>query len=187
MNMERENGFTLIEVLVTIVVVSILLAAGVPSFMEFIKNNRLSAQANSLVAAIQVTRNEAVKRGTGMVICAKDPDNVACSGDNNWTNGWIIFSDLDQEGDLDGDGICATADDHNTKDCVLRTINALQKNTLIGNPGSNGSIRFLPDGTAFNVDVSPFKLTADDCKRQQVRGITLTRQGHAIIAKQDCP
>jgi len=184
MNMGRENGFTLIEVLVTIVVVSILLAAGVPSFMDFIKNNRLSAQANSLVAAVQVTRNEAVKRGTGMVICAKDPDNVACSGDNNWTNGWIIFSDLDQDGALDGDGSCATTDDHNKKECVLRTVTSLQSNTLAGN---NSSIRFQPDGAAVNAASTSITLTADDCKRQQVRGITITRQGHATIAKQNCP
>ena len=181
MNMDRENGFTLIEVLVTIVVVSILLAAGVPSFMDFIKNNRLSAQANSLVAAVQVTRNEAVKRGTGMVICAKDPDNVACSGDNNWTNGWIMFTDLDQDGALDGDGSCTTTDDHNKKECVLRVVNAMQSNTLAG---SNSIIQFKPDGTAAQTSI---KLTAEDCKRQQVRDITITGQGHATIAKQDCP
>jgi type IV fimbrial biogenesis protein FimT len=184
MNMERENGFTLVELLITIVVVSILLAAGVPSFMQMIKNNRLTAQANSLVAAVQVTRNEAVKRGTNIVICAKKPDDVACSDDNNWTNGWIVFSDLDQGGDLDGDGICTTADDHLKKECVLRTTNALQKNTLTGN---NDKIQFQPDGTAINVAATTVTLTADDCKQQQVRGITITRQGHAIVAKQDCP
>ena len=53
MNMAKTKGFTLIELLITIVVVSVLLAAGVPSLMEFIKNNKLTAQANSLVAAIQ--------------------------------------------------------------------------------------------------------------------------------------
>jgi len=182
--MKRENGFTLVELLVTIVVVSILLATGVPSFMQMIKNNRLSAQANSLVAAIQLTRSEAVKRGTSMVICAKDPDAVACSGNNNWTNGWIIFSDLDQGGDLDGDGTCSTADDHHAKDCVLRTITTMQYNTLTGN---DSSIRFQPDGTATNAAATALTLTADDCRKQQVRRITITRQGHAIVAKQDCP
>jgi len=184
MIMKRENGFTLVELLITIVVVSILLATGVPSFMQMIKNNRLTAQTNSLVAAIQVTRNEAVKRGTSMVICAKKSDAVACSDDKNWANGWIIFSDLDQGADLDGDGICTTTDDHHDKECVLRTTNSLQRNTLTGN---NGKIQFNPDGTAVDVDVNPIRLTADDCKQQQVREITITMQGHAIVAKQDCP
>lgn len=184
MNMAKTKGFTLIELLITIVVVSVLLAAGVPSLMEFIKNNKLTAQANSLVAAIQVTRSEAVKRGTFMVICAKSPDDVTCSGDNDWTNGWIVFSDLDQQGDLDGNGNCTVADDNNTKDCVQRTITAQGNNTLTSNASS---IQFQPDGQAVNAAATTFTLTADDCKQQQVRGITITRQGHAIIAKQDCP
>jgi type IV fimbrial biogenesis protein FimT len=184
MNMAKTKGFTLIELLITIVVVSVLLAAGVPSLMEFIKNNKLTAQANSLVAAIQITRSEAVKRGAFMVICAKSPDDVTCSGDNDWTNGWIVFSDLDQQGDLDGNGNCTVADDNNTKDCVQRTITAQGNNTLTSNASS---IQFQPDGQAANAAATTFTLTADNCKQQQVRGITITRQGHATIAKQDCP
>jgi len=184
MNMVKENGFTLVELLVTIVVLTILLATAVPSFMEIIKNNRLTAQANSLVAAIQVTRSEAVKRGSGMVICAKDPGNLACSGNNDWTTGWIVFSDLDQEGDLDGNGICSTADDNISRDCVLRIIDQLQENTLAAN---NSSIRFAPNGQTTSAAATTITLTADDCKQQQVRNITITRQGHAIVSKQDCP
>ena len=49
MNMEREKGFTLVELLITIVVVSILLATGVPSVIQMVKNNRVTTQANKLV------------------------------------------------------------------------------------------------------------------------------------------
>ena len=44
LNMDKEPGFTLVELLITIVVVSILLAAGVPAFQSFIKNNRVTAR-----------------------------------------------------------------------------------------------------------------------------------------------
>jgi len=182
MNMANENGFTLVELLITIVVLSILLTIGAPSFMEMIKNNRLTAQTNSLVAAIQATRNEAIKRGTGMVICSKDPDDIDCSGDNDWTTGWIVFSDLDREGDLDGDGICTTADDHNTKECVLRTIDGIENNSLTGN---SSNIQFDPSGQT--VAAATITLIADDCYNQQVRIITVTSQGHTSVAKDNCP
>ena len=56
MYMERQNGFTLVELLITIVVVSVLLATAIPSFMQFIKNNRVTGQANSFVVSIHVAR-----------------------------------------------------------------------------------------------------------------------------------
>ncbi len=76
MNMERENGFTLVELLISIVIVTTLLAMGVPSIKDFMKNNRLSAQSNALVTGLQVARSEAVKRGADTVICASS--NQTC-------------------------------------------------------------------------------------------------------------
>ena len=185
MNMEREKGFTLIELLITIVVISILLATGVPSFMEFIKNNRLTSQANSLVISIQAARSEAIKRGTGAVICAST-DQATCSGDNDWTTGWIVYSDIDQEDgglnlDADGDG----DEDCLTDDCMVRTSDRLQKATLNG--GGTNSIRFLPNGRSSNAAATTFTLTANDCKHNQVRDITVTTQGQTIVTARDCP
>jgi type IV fimbrial biogenesis protein FimT len=179
MNMERENGFTLVELLITIVVVSILLATGVPSFMEFVKNNRLSAQANNLVIAIQVARSEAVKRGSGSVICAS-ADQATCSGNDDWTTGWIVYSDINQNGNLDlGGGDCVT------DDCIVRINGSIEKATLDG--GGTNNIRFQPDGRTTSVAATTITITADECKHQQVRGITITTQGHTIVSNQNCP
>lgn len=179
MNMESENGFTLVELLITIVVVSILLATGIPSFMEFVKNNRLSAQANNLVISIQVARSEAVKRGSGSVICAS-ADQATCSGDDDWTTGWIVYSDVNQNGNLDlGGGDCET------DDCIVRTNGNIEKATLNG--AGTDNIRFQPDGRTTNVAATTIRITADECKHQQVRDITVTTQGHTIVSNQDCP
>ncbi len=179
MNMESENGFTLVELLITIVVVSILLATGIPSFMEFVKNNRLSAQANNLVISIQVARSEAVKRGSGSVICAS-ADQATCSGDDDWTTGWIVYSDVNQNGNLDlGGGDCET------DDCIVRTNGSIEKATLDG--AGTDNIRFQPDGRTTNVAAAAITITADECKHQQVRNITVTTQGHTIVSNQDCP
>jgi len=180
--MKRQNGLTLIELLITMVVLTIILALGVPSFMQFIKNNRITAQASSLVISVQLARNEAIKRGSGSVICAST-DQATCSGDDDWTTGWIVFSDLDRNGTPDvgaTDPLCEP-----TEDCIMRTANSLSKSTLDG--GGTDNIRFLPNGLTNSGGTMTLTLTADDCYSNQVRDITITRQGHMTITKQPCP
>ena len=62
-SMNANNGFTLIELMVTVAVLAIVLSLGVPSYRALIINNRLTAQANALVASINLARSEAIKRG----------------------------------------------------------------------------------------------------------------------------
>ncbi len=184
MSMESDRGFALIELLITIVVATILLAIGVPSFQEFSKNSRISGQSNNLVISIQVARNEAIKRGTGAVLCAST-DQATCSGNDDWSTGWIVFSDVGQDGNLDLDANGDGVEDCVRDDCIVRTSNALTKSTLDGNGTS--SIRFLPTGLTTNVAAVTLKLTADDCFHNQIRDISITRQGHTMVTKQDCP
>lgn len=187
--MDKQNGMTLIELLITIAVIAVSLALGLPAMSEFIKNNRLTGQTNSLVTAIQVARNEAVKRNTGTTICARNPGTGTCSGGNDWTNGWLVFSDLDQDGDLDGNGSCTTAAEERTKECILRSDNAIIKATATG---TDSNILFMPDGRKFNAGGTPLAeatitLKADNCIRKQVRKVTVTAQGRTVTTTEDCP
>ena len=178
MNMEREKGFTLIELLITIVVASILLATGVPSIMQMIKNNRVTTQANKLVTAIQLARNEAVKRGTRTTLCAANANLDNCSSSTNWTNGWIVFSNLN--GDMTADtGTDACLE---TEDCLMRASDGASRSTLTGD---DTAIHFLPTGYTANGPVK-FTLKADSCEYQQERAITVTPQGHTTITQQAC-
>jgi type IV fimbrial biogenesis protein FimT len=178
MNMEREKGFTLIELLITIVVVSILLATGVPSIMHMVKNNRVTTQANKLVIAVQLARNEAVKRGTRTTICAANTNLNNCSGSTDWGTGWIVFSNLDDDITADtGTDACL-----DTEDCIMRTSASINNSTLTGN---DSAIHFLPTGLTDNGPVT-FTLSADDCKNELERSIIVTLQGHTTIASQAC-
>ena len=179
--MKRQNGLPLIELLLAIVVLGVVLTTGIPGFQEFIKNNRVSGQAGELIIALQVVRSEAVKRGTGTAICAST-DQLTCSGGTNWATGWITFSDLDQDGALDGNGTCTTDADHLTKECIMRVNQSLSNVALTG---GDDHVLFLPGGLALNGPVT-FTLKANDCKYQQQRDITVTEQGHTFSTKQAC-
>jgi type IV fimbrial biogenesis protein FimT len=63
------SGFTLLELMTTILVGSVLLAIAVPSFKQMTASNRLTTQANEFVAALNLSRSEAIKRNTGVTLC----------------------------------------------------------------------------------------------------------------------
>jgi len=76
-----QRGFTIIELMITLLIVAILSTMALPSFTQMIKNNRLTTQANELVLALNLSRSEAVKRGTSVTISAVG---------GNWANGWTV-------------------------------------------------------------------------------------------------
>jgi type IV fimbrial biogenesis protein FimT len=188
--MEKQKGFTLVELLITIVVISILLAAAVPSFMQAIKNNRITGQATSFVISTQMARNEAIKRGASTTMCAKTVNMDTCSGSNDWSTGWIVFSDLNRDGVMNTtatDGTVTSVSGTTcleAEDCLLGTVNGLERSTLTATPGSS-DIRFLPTGRTANGPIT-LTLKADDCEHSQERNIIMTLQGHTTVTKQAC-
>ena len=94
--MERtaQLGFTLYELLVTVVIMGIILSLGVPNFLEFTRNNRMAATSNDLLSAFTLARSEAVKRKAPVTVCSSlnaEAANPACGG--TFADGWVVFAD----------------------------------------------------------------------------------------------
>ncbi len=64
------SGFTLVELLITLVLAGLLVALAVPSFNRLMLSSRLTTQANDAVNLLSLTRAEAVKRGVDVEIAA---------------------------------------------------------------------------------------------------------------------
>lgn len=85
----RISGFTLIELIITILVMTILLGIGVPSYMQFKEDNTLLGAAQALYSDFQFARSEAIKRNTDTVAvrffgldgawCYRVSDNASCN------------------------------------------------------------------------------------------------------------
>ena len=86
-------GFTVVELMIAIAVLAILVALAVPNFNDATLSARLNGFANSLVAAAQVARSEAIKRNETIRVCAS-ADGDECDGDD-WEEGWIVVTDDD--------------------------------------------------------------------------------------------
>lgn len=82
----RPRGFTLIELMVTLAIAAILMFLAIPSFVSYQKNTQLTSAANSLLAAINAARGEAMKRGMSAMV-------VPTNNGGDWTTGWVVFVD----------------------------------------------------------------------------------------------
>ena len=122
--MKKNSGYTLLEILIVTALVSILMAIGVPAMGDFIKNDRLTTQINTMVGHLAYARSEAVLRLQSVIICASD--NQASCSSNNWADGWIVFVDTDNNNDF------------SAGEEMLRVKQALEGgNTLINSTGSS--------------------------------------------------
>lgn len=179
----RENGFTMVELMITLVVVSILLAAAVPFLGDFTRNNRLVSQTNDLVSAIQLARSEAVKQGTNAIVCPSS-DHATCSTNAaDWQSGWLVFSDFNLNGAFDPGSTPPLCED--TEDCLMKTGKGIDYSNTITTTAT--LLRFLPTGLAANGGNVDFTLVSDQCHRDQARRIRVTSQGHTIVSTVACP
>ena len=161
--LNRTFGFNLVELMITVVVAGILMGLAAPSFVSFVKNNRLSSQANELMADLAFARSEAVKRGANITICRASDPFAACTGSAGpWSTGWIV---------IDGAGQ------------VLRLHEALDgQNTLTGTGTLADQTAYTGTGLITLGAAQSFSL-CDDRLASYGRLIQISITGRAAIAK----
>lgn len=81
------TGVTLVELLVVLALAGILLGAAAPAYQQMLQRQRLRAAVTDLVAAIDLTRSQAIARGRIVMLAPLDPGGV------DWRGGWIVFVD----------------------------------------------------------------------------------------------
>jgi type IV fimbrial biogenesis protein FimT len=98
-NHHKQNGFTLYELMITLLVIGIVLVIGVPNLSDFTRNSRVTGTANDLHGSIMLGRSEAARSKENITICASAaPTGAAACDGASFDGGWIVFIDLN--GDL---------------------------------------------------------------------------------------
>ncbi len=97
MDKRQQTGFTLYELMITLMVIAIILGFGIPNLRNFTLNSRITGAANDLHAAFMMARTEAAHAKTNVTICASaDPMGAAnCGG--TWDQGYVVFIDDDAD------------------------------------------------------------------------------------------
>ena len=86
-----QAAFTLVELLVTLCVLSMMMAIAIPSYNTMILNSRLAASSDSLVSSLNFARSSALHNNMNVMVCPIGVANSTTCG-NNWGKGWIVVT-----------------------------------------------------------------------------------------------
>lgn len=84
-----QQGFTLVELMITLAVAAVLAAIAAPAFNQLALGSTLRSHANDLAAGALLARSEAIKRNQPVTLCASS-NGTACTG--SWSSGWIVMT-----------------------------------------------------------------------------------------------
>ena len=102
----RDVGFSVVELLVALALMSLLMGVGIPAFSHLVAGQRATARVNQIIGAVQLARQAAISLNTTTTLCPSR-DGV-CLGRNQWHVGAMIFTDHNRNGILEKDETLVT-------------------------------------------------------------------------------
>lgn len=179
----RAAGFTLIELMVTVAIVAVLLAIGLPSFQNSLRSNRIATTTNELMASLSLARSSAIRSPGGAWICASE-DGALCGGDS-WNNGWMVWLDADET-----DGIPQPTGEG---DVVVRYVQGREKMEITATAQFSGqeevanNIYFDRRGRS-DKDVRSIGIQPEGCDSGEtlLRTVEISRSGQVKVEKGAC-
>lgn len=168
----KQLGITLIEMLITMIVVGILAGIAFPSYQNLVQSYRARDLSTAFTSSLALARTEAVKRGEPVTICAAgDANFTSCGNNTNWTDGWIVFVDPNN------DGVIANATDR------IKTQEATAPGTVFNTGQSR--VTFNSRG-ASTTGVISIVLNASNCTGNHGRQIDITPIGRVLVTEIPC-
>jgi len=130
----KQNAFTLIEMLVSLIIITIVLAMALPNVSTLLLQNRMDTLVTEFSQALYLARSESIKRAVNVTVCSS-VNGVSCTTATGWQSGWIVFADSNASNDLgvDEERLRVYQNPHNGF-------------TLVGNTYVTSQINYLPTG-----------------------------------------
>lgn len=148
---KHQRGVTLVELIMTLVIIGSMLTIGLPSFFEFTQRARMTSGKNELLSALNYARSNAATSGSETVLCPS-VDQVHCADSMNWHQGWILFVDVNRD------------DKRNENETILSVGQNLSKDLAIVSSQGRKKVVYRTDGSAMGTN-----LTFTFCDRRGVK------------------
>ncbi len=137
-------GFTLIELIIALSMLSILTAYAIPNYRAFKQNKTMTAEVNRLVATINYARNKSIMLQEHVILCATN-SYVSCDGNSQWHVGWMVFVDHDRNRQYGADDLMLQNEMSMANGLAAKASNGrplIRFDQTGFAPGTNLSIRF---------------------------------------------
>jgi type IV fimbrial biogenesis protein FimT len=92
----KNQGFTLYELLITLVLVGLISGLAVPSFSGTLARQRQRVEIDALFHAFHLARKESVMRRKVVSLCPSR-DLQTCTPSRDWSTGWLMFENIDRD------------------------------------------------------------------------------------------
>lgn len=162
---QRYAGFSLLELLICISILSLSLHMLIPNFHHGLRERQARDSLQTLQDTIELARSQAISSHRHVMLCSSS-DGLQCNGSKDWSSGYVlrfISTDTDQQADpgqVHGDA-------SPQRGSLLASVPALQQSArLVSN---RSELRFNPLG---------FSPSGNQSFRY-----TLQRNGHSSIQK----
>lgn len=138
------RGFTLIELVVVLALLSVMMLFAVPSFLQYRRNADLSDAVSNIILAAGSAKSAALKSGRNTFV---QVNNTA----TGWSSGWIVFVDTNWNNQYDA-GVDDLMISHNalSRDLTATpsTGSTLAEGYLMYNAGGFPRTKTAPNGPA---------------------------------------
>jgi len=133
---DRQNGYTIIEVMIVVALIGIVFAFAVPQYQRMVSGNKVRTTTDSLLHDLNVVKAASRERGGNVVICKSDNSDAAApncsnvasdaSSNTGWAGGWIAFRDNNGNSQYElGDDLIFVQP---------RTMNSFTEGSVVPNP-----------------------------------------------------
>jgi prepilin-type N-terminal cleavage/methylation domain len=104
MPFNRQSGFSLLELMITLGILGILTTIAYPSMRDFMRRNRVVAESNSIQADLQLARGQAAATRGYVSICpqAVGGGTTCDAAAKNYDQGWLVYTSTSPNAVYDG-------------------------------------------------------------------------------------
>jgi type IV fimbrial biogenesis protein FimT len=97
----RERGITVIEQLMVVTIVAVLASLAAPPLRSLLVSSRLQTAQLDFIGALRYARYAAAIGNTRTIFCPTH-DGAHCSGQTQWSEGWLLGKDRNHDNQPDG-------------------------------------------------------------------------------------
>ncbi len=126
----KQNGFTLLEMMIVVAMMGVISAIAFPAFRSMLITNEVVDTANQMQMSLKLARSEAIVNGKDAYVCSSTDGATCSNADGNWNRGWLVYVDLDGSGTMNNN--------------ELRWVHEIN---------SGSQVTIVPSGAAFNQQV----------------------------------